>query len=168
MPSHPGIVSFARLAAGCVAVLLAVTTARAEPWGVGDRIAPMSFQTQHDETFVVGPPVRLVLITHDMGAGDVAKAVLAEHDAASLAARGAVYVADIARMPGLVSRFVAIPRMRNRPYPVLLDREAATARAFGVEDGAVTAVWLDDGRITRLERLRTEAALRAALREPDS
>jgi NADPH-dependent ferric siderophore reductase len=123
----------------------------------------MTFETQHGETVVVGPSTRLVLVTHDMEAGNMAKAVLAKHTAPSLAARGAVYVADISKMPGVISRLMAIPRMRRRPYPVLLDRDATTARVFPVADGKVTAVWLEGGRITRLEQLGSQQAIRAAL-----
>jgi hypothetical protein len=101
-----------------------------------------------------------------MDAGRIAKAVLAEHTAATLAARGAVYVADISKMPGLVSRLIAIPRMRRRPYPVLLDREALTIRRFPATGGRVTAVHLAEGRITAIEQLDSEATLRAALALP--
>lgn len=159
-----------RRAGGGLGILLATVAvaaaASAEPYAVGDRVPPMTFETQFEEKVVIGPTTRLVLVTHDMDAGDVAKKVLADHTAASLEARGAVYVADVSKMPGLVSRFLAIPRMRRRPYPVLLDREAVTARAFPVVEGTVTAVWLEDGRITRLEQLASEDAVRAALASP--
>jgi hypothetical protein len=143
--------------------LLAVRLATAAPYGVGDRMAPMTLPTPSGEAVVVGPGTRLVLVTHDMDGGAIAKAVLADHTRVTLAARGAVYVADVSGMPGLVTRFVAIPRLRRRPYPVLLDRDGATRTLFPVVAGAVTAVSLDDGRIVRLEQLTSEAALRATL-----
>ena len=107
-----------------------------------------------------------MLVTHDMDAGRIAKAVLADHTAATLAERGAVYVADISKMPGFVSRLMAIPRMRRRPYPVLLDRDALTVHRFPLAEGRVTAVHLADGRITAIEQLGAEDAVRAALATP--
>lgn len=154
----------ARVGLGMLVLSLATAhVAAAEPYEVGDAIRAMRLTTQFDEEVEVGAATRLVLITHDMGAGDVAKAVLAAQTADTLAARGAVYVADISRMPGLVSRLIAIPRMRRRSYPVLLDRTGETGRLFPAMAGAVTAVWLENGRITRLEQLVSEEGVRAAL-----
>lgn len=152
-----------RIVRGVLPALLALPLAAAAPYAVGDRVTPMTLPTASGETVVVGPGTRLVLVTHDMDGGAIAKAVLAGHTRATLAARGAVYVADVSGMPALVTRFIAMPRMRRRPYPVLLDRDGATRTSFPVVAGAVTAVWLDDGRIVRLEQLASEAALRAAL-----
>jgi hypothetical protein len=153
---------------GLLATLaLAASATAGPPYAVGDRVDPMTFETQHGREVTIGPATRLVLVTHDMDAGGIAKAVLTGHTAASLAARRAVYVADIAGMPGFVSRMFAIPRMRKRPYPVLLDRDAATARAFPTAEGKVTAVWLEEQRITRIDQLGSEAAVRTALAEAD-
>jgi hypothetical protein len=147
---------------------LLASVAWAEPYAIGDRIAPMTFETQFGETVIVGAAMRLVLITHDMDAGEIAKAVLAAHTTASLDARRAVYVADVSKMPGLVSRWIAIPRMRRRPYRVLLDRDGASASAFPIAPGAVTGVWLDDGRIVRIEQLTSADGVRTALVLPEA
>jgi len=136
-----------------------------EPYVVGDAVAPIRFQTQFGDDVSVDASARLVLVSHDMDAGGIAKAVLSEHTTETLAARGVVYVADVSKMPGFVSRLIAIPRMRRRPYPVLLDRDGETSRLFPVMPGAVAAIWLADGRVTRIEQLSTEAALRDVLRD---
>lgn len=154
------------LLAATIALALARPATAADPYAVGDTIRPMTFETQFDTSVTIGPETRLVLITHDMDAGDVAKRVLAGHTTASLAERGAVYVADVSKMPGFVSRLIAIPRMRKRAYPVLLDREAETAVAFPVVEGTVTAVWLEDGRVARVAQLASEDDVRAALAPP--
>ena len=134
---------------GCLVVLaslLAEPAIATEPHAVGDTVAPIRFETQFGDEVAIDASIRLVLVTHDMDAGSIAKAVLGEHTAATLAARGAVYVADVSKMPGFVSRMIAIPRMRRRPYPVLLDRDGETSRLFPMASGAVAsglgyAIW---------------------------
>ena len=142
---------------------LAVPVAGAEPYDVGDVVQPFSLDTQHGTAVEVGVATQLVLVTHDMDAGKIARAVLEEHTEATLAERGAVYVADISRMPGFVSRLIAIPRMRRRPYPVLLDREGVTAGLFAHEEGKVTVVRLEAGRVTDITLVDSESAVREAL-----
>ena len=100
------------LAIGLVA--LSVPVADAEPYHAADVIRPFSLETQHGTRVEIGAATRLVLVTHDMDAGKIARAVLEEHTEDTLAERHAVYVANISRMPGFVSRLIAIPRMRRR------------------------------------------------------
>jgi hypothetical protein len=71
----------------------------------------------------VSEATRVLLLTRDMDAGGFVREALAEDGAACLDRAGAVYVADVHRVPGVIRRIVAIPRMRTRPYPVLLDTE---------------------------------------------
>jgi len=104
---------------------------------VGDQLTPFELEDQHGELRALDESVKLVLFSRDMDGGDFLKEAVAELGAERLESLGAIYLADIHRMPGLIARFIAIPRMRDRPYPVLLDRDGtATARLPDVEEQA--------------------------------
>jgi hypothetical protein len=114
----------------------------------------------------VGARVRRLLVTRDMKAGDIVKETLADAGAGHLDDRAAVYVADVSRMPALVTRLFALPKLRRRPYRMLLDRDGETMARFPSEEGRVTVLHLDAGRITRVVHAATVAELRAALEDP--
>lgn len=146
-----------------VLALLIAPAWGAEPLAVGDALPALTLRDQHGEEHQVDAAARAVLFTRDMDAGAIVKTALADDGGRMLEAAGAVYVADVSRMPGLVRRMIAIPRMRRRGYRMLLDEEGeATARLPG-GDGTATLLVLDARRITAIERHGDPEALRAAL-----
>jgi hypothetical protein len=150
-------------AGGALLLVLAATLAAAEPYAVGGTLRPFSLEDQHGEKAGVSERTRLLVLSRDMGAGDVVKGALADAEQRYLDERGAVYVADISGMPALVSRMIAVPRMRERKYRVLLDRDGAVGRDFPYVEKRPTVVALDQLRIVAVEHPATAAELRDAL-----
>jgi hypothetical protein len=150
-------------AAGALLLVLAATVAAAEPYAVGGTLRPFSLEDQHGDHAAVGERTRVLVFSRDMDAGDVVKGALADAEQRYLDEHGAVYVADISGMPALVSRMIAVPRMRERRYRVLLDRDGAVGRDFPYVGKRPTVVALDQLRIVAIEHPATAAELREAL-----
>ena len=53
--------------------------------------------------------------------------------------------------PALVSRFIALPKMRERPYRIALDRAGTATAALPREPGRVTLLHLQGLRVTQLQ-----------------
>jgi hypothetical protein len=98
-----------------------------------------------------------------MDGGRVLRETLDGAGADSLAARNAVYVADVSGMPALVTRLFALPSMRKRPYRILLDRDGTATRELPQASGKVTVLRLEGLRITEVSYADTPGALRMAL-----
>ncbi len=130
---------------------------------VGDRIEPFTLEDQFGESHAVDESVRLLLFSRDMKGGSFLKdAIEAEH--AERIRRGEwAYVADISGMPRLIARIFAIPRMRRRPYPLLLDREGTVTASLPDREREATLIHLDHLRITRVEHLPSAEAVKVAL-----
>lgn len=151
----PLLALFAATAAGSAAAL--------EPWSVGERIEAFSLEDQHGTTRRVDEETRLVLFSRDMDGGGILERALREAPEGFLQSRGAVYVADLHRMPALVTRLVALPRLRRRPYPMLLDREGATTARLPGAEGRATLIFLEDLRVTRVLHAASPEAVARAL-----
>lgn len=141
--------------AGLLAALstLLAALASAEPYAVGAELAALALSDQHGESRSIDAGTRVVLFSRDMDGGKVVREALearGEGAAALLDERRAVYVADVSRMPGLVRRLIALPRMRARPYPVLLDEQGEPTARFPSQEGRATVLFLDGLRITRI------------------
>jgi hypothetical protein len=151
-----------------LALSLAAPGARAEdpPYAVGDTIAPLALEDQHGEPGGVDAGPRGLLLSRDMDAGGVVREALASDGAALLDAAGAVYVADVHRMPGPIRRLFAIPRMRGRPYRVLLDTDGAPTARFPSEAGRAAWLRLEGLRIAEIRFLATPEEVRQALGPP--
>jgi hypothetical protein len=151
-----------RRAPALVLLLLALATS-AQRYGVGSTIAPRSLEDQHGARADLDESVRLLVVTRDMEAGDLVKKALAGVEQKVLDGRDAIYVADISRMPALVSRLFAVPRMRERAYRVLLDRDGSLARELPHVDGKPAVVTLAALRITAVAHPGTVEEVRAAV-----
>jgi hypothetical protein len=147
-----------------LAVVLALAGgAAAAPAAEGDVLEPFALEDAHGRTHRVDAAVRVVLLSRDMEGGALLKEALEGVDAAWLAERGAVYVADISRMPGLVARLFAIPRMRGRAYPVLLDRDGSVTARLPTAEGRASVIALDALRVTGVVHADSAEAVRSAI-----
>lgn len=147
--------------------LLSAGTATAQgPSVVPDRLAAFELPDQHGVPRRVDEGVRVLLLSRDMDAGAVVRGALeaqGEQAGGFLAERGAAYVADVSRMPGVVRSLFALPRMRSRPYPVLLDTTGDVTRSLPSEEGRATVIRLEALRPVRVEFVGSTEELLAEL-----
>jgi hypothetical protein len=66
-------------------------------------------------------------------------------------------------MPGPIRAIVAKPRLRRRPYPVLIDESGTATAALPGGEGKAALIFLDRLKVTRIEQVDSVDALRAAL-----
>jgi hypothetical protein len=157
--------------ANALLVLLAALPAVAQgPKLVPERLAAFELSDQHGASHRVDGAVRVLILSRDMDGGAVVREALetpGEQAAAFLAELRAVYVADVSRMPAIVRSLLAVPRMRSRPYPVLLDTNGEVTRALPSEPGLASVLWLQDLRPVRVEMVGEPGELLEELgREP--
>ncbi|TFH23775.1 MAG: hypothetical protein E4H03_05350 [Myxococcales bacterium] len=131
------------------------------PYGVGERLERVVLEDQHGVERAVDASSDVILFTRDMDAGDIVKAALADTTAEQLDARHVVYVSDISAMPAMVARLLALPKMRKRPYPMLLDRDGDATARFPARAGLVTVLRVDDLEIVAVEYIGDSAAVTA-------
>ena len=136
------------------------------PYEVGSRLPRIELADQHGETRAVDEGVRFLLFSRDMEGGDVLREAVDDQDAASLARVRAVYLADIHRMPGLVARLIAVPRMRGRAYPMLLDRTGEATARLPDREGHATVIELDALALRAVDHLASPDEVRARLGLP--
>ncbi len=158
----------ARLAALHLALLglLVPVAAGADAYSVGSEIEPFSIEDQHGKTHQLDASVEAVLFSRDMKGGDLIKAALVDVGPDFLEQRHAVYLADISGMPGLIARMFAIPKMRKRPYPMLLDRDGSLSEKFPDVEGEATVVSLAKLRVTAIQHFTTSDDLKRAVGIP--
>ena len=75
----------------------------------------------------------------------------------------AIHVADISAMPAMVTRMFALPKLRERAYPVGLARDAAAVGDLPRTPGAVAVIGLTGLRLDSLDWARDAFELRRLL-----
>ena len=73
-----------------------------------------------------------------------------------------IYLSDISRMPGLISRLFALPALRDRGYPVVLMREEGVSEPLVTEIDCLALYRIEQGTVVGREDLCSEEDVRNA------
>ena len=146
-----------------IALLCSLLPLLANALEPGEKLAPWTLLDQHDQAYSLDNSTHILLVARDMDGAKLVKAALAQQPKGYLEARDAVFVADIQRMPALISKLFAIPAMRDYTYRVLLDRDGRVASRYSGQDGQVQWLQLQQGVLVSQQSFADAAALKAAL-----
>ncbi len=148
-----------------LAVFMLLFCASAMALEKGERLLPWTLLDQFDKAYTLDQQARILLVARNMTGAKLLKAALEEKPKGFLEARQAVFVADVSRMPAVISTLFAVPAMRDYNYRVLLDSQSRVASRYPAAEDQV--LWLDLERgVLRDSRTVTDAqALRQALEQ---
>jgi hypothetical protein len=130
---------------------------------VGNRLPTLGLEDQFGQVHRVDGEARLILFLPDRRASRIARKALRGQDRVALAERGIVGIADISGMPLVITNTLALPKLREQPWPLLLGRTTEETAWFPREAESVTLIRLEGGEITALEYFTDQDSLRMAL-----
>ena len=137
--------------------------AQAAALAPGDTLRALTLEDQHGRAVTLPGTARWLLFASDKAAADLAQAWLTPQGSAVLERRQALYVADISAMPAVITRLVALPKLRELPYSIALVRDADLAADLPRRRGTLTVLRLDRGRVEAVHHAGDAAALQALL-----
>jgi hypothetical protein len=140
-------VTVRRTALALILALGLAAAAHAEPWAAGATLPALELPDQHGEARAIEPSTRVVVFSRDMSAGRIVKEAVAKAGNDLFDRNRAVYVVDLAGMPGFVRSMFAMPGLRRRPYKLMVDEEGKATADFPSEEGKPTVLVLKDLRI---------------------
>lgn len=146
-----------------LALLLALLAGGAQALEQGERLAPWTLLDQYEKPYSLDNQLGLLLVARDMDGAKLVKAALDGKPKDFLEQRHAVFVADISRMPSVISKLFAVPAMQDYNYRVLLDRESRVAPRYEAPEGQVLVLTLRDGMLQGQKAFASAESLRAAL-----
>ena len=130
---------------------------------VGQPLPALQLKDQYDQAWQIGTDTKLVLFAAGRKASNLAMAVLSAQPKGFLEQRKAVYLADMSRMPGFVTRTFALPSLREQPFRVGVSLDERVLADWPAQPDAVLLIDLEQGRVSRTRSAGSEAELRTAL-----
>lgn len=131
--------------------------------GVGDPLPALELKDQHERPASVPASTRQIIFAADNGGAGLATDYLDARGAAWMQAQGVVYLADIHKMPALIGRMFALPKLREKPYPIVLGREAGDLAMFPRQKDCLTLLPVTAGKLGTARYACNAAELAAAL-----
>lgn len=160
-------VLLAGLSAICLAAVVAwpgVTRAQAAAAvAVGQPLPALALKDQHDKQWQITPGTRLVIFAAGRKASNLVQSVLQALPKDQLTRKNAMYLADMSKMPGFVTRTFALPALREMPYLIGVSLDEAALATWPRQTDAVTLIELEQSVVKRISYAASEPDLRAAL-----
>jgi hypothetical protein len=126
---------------------------------------PWTLLDQFDQAYTLNDQLQILLVARSMDAAKLLNQALQGKPEGYLQERGAIFVADVSRMPALISTLFAIPAMRDYNYRVLLDRAPRVVQRYPGSAGKVLWVEMKQGRVASQREFADPVELEKALQQ---
>ncbi|TGL65252.1 hypothetical protein [Leptospira jelokensis] len=130
---------------------------------IGDSLPEINYTNQWDEPSPIPKETKKVLFISDMDASKIIHPILEKEGKGYLESKHSILISDIHRMPSLITKFVALPKMKSYPYTLRLVREEMIADPFPRTKGSVTMILLKDGKVTKIQISNVETEVKSFL-----
>ncbi|MBP7282038.1 MAG: hypothetical protein KBA66_10695 [Leptospiraceae bacterium] len=121
------------------------------PLTIGDELRLLDYETQQDEKVSIPKETKTIVFTSEMEASKIAHEVFENLGDTYLKQKSAVFISDINRMPFLITKFVALPKMRSYKYTIHLIKDEGPGLIFPKEKGKLTVISLNEFKITSIQ-----------------
>ncbi|MEA3419295.1 MAG: hypothetical protein U9Q90_07830 [Campylobacterota bacterium] len=131
-----------------------------------DSSVTFTLPDQFDKSHTLDNSVQKLILVFAKDTGHTVKEFLKKQPADYLAKHHAMFVADISPMPVVIRNTFAMPDLKKQTYSVLLiyDKKIAEALKKGAQTEMIAIATLNNGKIEKVDYLKSEDELKAALR----
>lgn len=143
-------------------VLLFVATF-ANALSIGDTTPTFEIKDQFEKMHKISADTKTILVAESRSTSVIVREYLLTKDTNFLETNKTQYIADISGMPSLISKFIALPKMKKYPFPILLVNEEQ-AKSFSTKDDEITVYTLTDGKVSNIKYIKTTEELDAVFK----
>lgn len=121
------------------------------------------FTDQWDKPVVLDEQAKVVIFTNHRKGGDWTKEALSELGVTDLSEKNWVYVADISKMPSMITKLFALPAMRDYAFSIALDKDGKTTIDWVHEKDSVSVYHVNHLAIDKVKHFKQKQDLKAYL-----
>ena len=131
---------------------------------VGTHFPNLQIKDQHDVPVTLPGAAAVIVFANAKAVDEWADPVLAAYGRQQMDEHHVVYLSDIHRMPWLIGKMIALPKLRERKYSVALIRDELEAPVLaGTEKGCLKWIQVQSGKIALIAPVCTPEALKFRL-----
>ena len=140
------------------ALLLVATFANA--LNIGDATPTFEIKDQFEKMHKISADAKTILVAESRSTSVIVREYLLTKDTNFLVNNKAHYIADISGMPSLISKWIALPKMKKYPFSILLVNEEQ-AKSFSTKEDEITVYTVNNGKVSDVKYIKTTEELAA-------
>jgi len=127
-------------------------------------LSPTVFMDQWEQPQALSSDTKWLIFTADKQSGKWVKETLETMDVKDMAAKNWLYVADVSGMPSFITKFMAIPKMKDYAFPIALEREGVASSEWPKQEDSVNIYELNNLVIQKVHTLTSAEDVSAFLK----
>lgn len=127
------------------------------------RLNEFKYVTPNDAAVKIPKDVKLVIISHEKGTGVLVNEYLEAQNEDYLQKNHVVFIADINKMPSLITKMVALPKLRKYKHPIYINYDERFEEMVPSKENMVTLVHVENSIIKNISYISTKEELKKAI-----
>ena len=125
---------------------------------IGNNLPTLTIKDQFEKEHIVDASTKTIIFSATKAEGVTIKEFLLKKEKDYLTTNKTAYIADITGMPTIITNLIALPKMKDYPFSVLLVDEANKG-LFAVKEDMISIISLENGKITDIKYVKTAEEL---------
>jgi len=121
------------------------------------------YESPQGKIMKIDDDTRTILISFEKDTGKLVNSYLDKKYPPYLSKVNAVFIADISKMPSLITRFFALPKLRKYKHLIYLHYDDEFVNTIPNKEDKVTVIKLKNKKVLSISFISTEAEIKAAL-----
>lgn len=130
----------------------------------GDTLPAFKIENQFEEPAELNAETKWIIFSSDMNAAKMLTEYLNEN-AKNLDLTKTLIISDISKMPGLVSKMFAIPKMKKYNFKLALDKTGEATKSWPRQEGTITVMKVSALKVESMEEIKTKEGVTAFFTE---
>ncbi len=123
------------------------------------------YETPQGRQMKIPKSTRLFVIAFEKDTGALVNDYLVTMDPFYMPKHRAVFIADINKMPTIITKMFALPKMQKYKHPVYLHYEEQFQDFVPHHEEKITLVRINDGKVENISYISTQEELKAAIEQ---
>ncbi len=127
------------------------------------RLNEFKYVTPNDAAVKIPKDVKLVIISHEKGTGVLVNEYLEAQNEDYLQKNHVVFIADINKIPSLITKMVALPKLRKYKHPIYINYDERFEEIVPSKENMVTLLYVENSIIKNISYISTKEELKKAI-----
>lgn len=125
---------------------------------VGETLPLLKFENQFEDSMTLSSRTQLIFFASDRESSKIMTEYLKE-TSTDPETYGAIYVANTSKMPGLIFKMMALPKMRKLSFKIAIDRDGSLTKSWPHEENKITLLELNQLKVQKVKYLNSKTDL---------